>query len=940
MKRILICLFLLSLTSSVGQSKVDSILKILPTLKEDSVKVKAYLDLSYSLLRKDLNSALDYATQAEVLSKKLSLHRLNGTAALRKGIVYVNMSQYELSMNSYNEALQIFTELEDPKLISNVKIEIGRTAHYQGRFEVAIKEFLDAITIANETGDRNKEARAYNYLGGIYKVQKQYDKAVSSYEKALSIVRDLKFNPGISACLTNLASIFNLQKQYNKAVTYNLEALSLKREGGDKLGAARVLNNLGIVNNNMARYDAAKAYFDEALILAKEVQDAKLETFIIYGLSVTAFGKEQYTETITRAKKVLVALDSIPSIDTEVKVHGLLSKAYMQLGDYKNAFEMADMRTLLADSLYNEKVVEITNDLESKYQSEQKAKEIEILAKDNDLQSLKLNQRLKERNAIIAFAIVALLLALLLYNQFRIKQKANKELKELDRLKSNFFANISHEFRTPLTLIKGPIEQLEQNPDEKLSMENIKMIRRNSNKVLNLVNQLLDLSKIDEGNLKLEPTEGDIFKCLRAASSSFNSHAAQRNIDFRVQIPQTVLWASFDRDKLEKIIYNLIGNAFKFTEDEAFISCNVSQVDHGIQIQIEDSGKGIPEESLPFIFDRFYQVDGSSTKENEGSGIGLSLSKDLVELMDGTITVSSELNKGSFFTVQLPIEEIKTRSQSDSTLFSETITSQNTSAPFDLSMEDKREVPTVLLVEDNSDMRSFISDTLLPFYKVREATNGEKGLQEVASYPPDLIITDLMMPKMDGIELCKQLKTDLTTSHIPVIMLTAKAGMEHKIEGLETGADAYLTKPFHANELIVRVKKLIEQRKNLRDLFSENTYTFSPKDVTVTSLDQKFLEQVLALLEKRFSEPNFGIKEMQDALAMSKTQLHRKLKALTNEAPGELLRNFRLKRAAQLLSKEADSVTQIAYAVGFNNLSYFAKCFKELYGVSPSTYKG
>ena len=940
MKRALFCLFLLTLTISFGQSKVDSLVKVLPTLKEDSTKVQVYLDLSYLLLRNDLNAALDYSTKAEDLAKRLSLSRMQGAAALRKGNVYSNLSQYQLALNAYDEALLIFSELDDPKRISDVKIEIGRAAHFEGRNEVAIKEFLDAIGIANDTGDKNKEARAYNYLGSLYKVQKQYDKAIISYEKALTLVRELNFSPGISAILTNLAGVFDLQKEYDKAIVYNLEALALKREAGDKLGAARVLNNLGIVYDNLDRYDEAETYFNEALVLAREVNDTQLGTFIEFGLTETTYGKGRFEETIIRAKKVLIALDSIPSLDTEVKVYSLLSKAYKAQGDYKNAFEMADKHSLLADSLYNEQVVTITNDLESKYQNEQKAKEIEILGKDNDLQSLKLNQRLKERNAIIAFAIVALLLALLLYNQFRIKQKANKELKELDRLKSNFFANISHEFRTPLTLIKGPIEQLEQNPDEKLSMENIKMIRRNSNKVLNLVNQLLDLSRIDEGNLKLEPTEGDIFKCLRAATSSFNSHAAQRHIDYRVQIPQTVLWASFDRDKLEKIIYNLIGNAFKFTEDGAFISCNVSYVDHGLQIQIEDSGKGIPEENLPFIFDRFYQVDGSSTRENEGSGIGLSLSKDLVELMDGTVTVSSELNKGSFFTVQLPVEEIKTRSQADNTVFSETNTTENTAEPFQLSKADTREVPTVLLVEDNTDMRSFISDTLLAFYKIREATNGEMGLQEAASYPPDLIITDLMMPKMDGIELCKQLKTNLATSHIPVIMLTAKAGMENKIEGLETGADAYLTKPFDANELAVRVKKLIEQRENLRTLFSQNTLTFNPKGVTATSLDQKFLERVLALLEDRFSEPNFGITDMQDALAMSKTQLHRKLKALTNEAPGELLRNFRLKRAAQLLSQEADSVTQIAYSVGFNNLSYFAKCFKELHGVSPSSYKG
>lgn len=235
-------------------------------------------------------------------------------------------------------------------------------------------------------------------------------------------------------------------------------------------------------------------------------------------------------------------------------------------------------------------------------------------------------------------------------------------------------------------------------------------------------------------------------------------------------------------------------------------------------------------------------------------------------------------------------------------------------------------------------MRQFIKERLLPHYRVTEAENGEKGLKTALKNPPDLIVTDLMMPRMDGIEFCKRIKTELLTSHIPVIMLTAKAGRENKIEGLETGADDYLTKPFDGKELLVRIKNLIEQRQRLRELFGKRDTKVNPGEVTVTSLDQRFLEQLLYLLEAEHADPGFGVPQMQQALAMSKTQLHRKLKSLTNESPGELLRNFRLKMAAQLLRQKEDSITRIAYKVGFNNLSYFAKCFKELYGQSPSSY--
>ncbi|MEM6895414.1 MAG: ATP-binding protein [Bacteroidota bacterium] len=519
----------------------------------------------------------------------------------------------------------------------------------------------------------------------------------------------------------------------------------------------------------------------------------------------------------------------------------------------------------------------------------------------------------------------------------QLKEQTIK-LKELDQAKSQFFANISHEFRTPLTLIQGPIEHLEQNPDERLDHGDVKMIRRNTSKLLGLVNQLLDLSRIDQGKLNLSPTEGDVFKCLRIAATSFNSHAAQRNMDYRVEVPNETLWTTFDRDKLEKVVYNILSNAFKFSEDGDTVRFGVSYEEGELNIQASDSGKGIPEDKLPFIFDRFYQVDSSSTRHNEGSGIGLSLSKDLVELMDGTITVSSEEGKGTYFTVQIPLAEIKVpKTKTDSDL-SKPLAKDMVTKPFEFPQTEDHNVPKILVIEDNEDMRQHIKKRLQEEYQILEAADGELGLQMAPIKMPDLIITDLMMPKMDGIEVCKILKSDIHTSHIPIIMLTARAGEANKIEGLETGADAYLTKPFSAQELLARVKNLIDQRQRLREYYQRSEHTLVPEKISTTSMDKKFLEQVLAVLENNYTNPEFGVPQMQRGLAMSKTQLNRKLKALTQESPRDVLRNFRLKRAAQLLAQKSDTVTQIAYQVGFTNLSYFAKCFKELYGVSPSSY--
>ncbi|MDH3710172.1 MAG: response regulator, partial [Cyclobacteriaceae bacterium] len=513
-----------------------------------------------------------------------------------------------------------------------------------------------------------------------------------------------------------------------------------------------------------------------------------------------------------------------------------------------------------------------------------------------------------------------------------------EKLQEMDHLKSRLFANISHEFRTPLTLIKGPVEQLLKDSSEKLSLTHSQMINRNADRLLRLVNQLLDLSKLDSGKLHLNATEGDFFKFLRRVASSFSSHAAQRDLDYEINIPNSTLWTSFDKDKVENIIYNLLANAFKFTEDGGIIGLSAVHESDQLTLTITDNGKGLTEKQLPRIFDRFYQVDNSYTREHEGTGIGLALTQELVNLMKGEITVESSLGQGSTFTATFPLEEIRDRT---SQLSLETqdipLTSANylnSSQPIPDNGTDK---VAILVVEDNKDMRHYIGEHLRDDYSLFEAKHGQAGWEMAIDQVPDLIITDLMMPKMDGMELCGKLKNDERTSHIPVIMLTAKAGQENKLEGLETGADDYLTKPFNAQELRIRVKNLIEQRRKLQQHYSK-LITLEPKKMKITSMDERFLQKVMDLLDLHMEDTEFGVPQMQEALAMSKTQLHCKMKALTDMAPGKFQRNYRLKKAAQILSRKGDSVTQVAYRVGFSNLSHFAKCFKEVYGVSPSEY--
>ncbi len=529
----------------------------------------------------------------------------------------------------------------------------------------------------------------------------------------------------------------------------------------------------------------------------------------------------------------------------------------------------------------------------------------------------------------------------------RLKEQADQlssqaeHLKEMDQIKSRFFANISHEFRTPITLIKGPINDLLKKKEEKLPLEKAEMIDRNAGRLQRLVNQLLDLSKLDAGSLELENKKGDLNSFLRALCSAFSSHAEQREMDYQISIPSKVLEVSFDHDKVEKIIYNLLSNAFKYTPDQGKVEFRAIEDKDQLVIKVSDNGRGIPEDLLQNIFERFFQVDSSTTREQEGTGIGLALTKELVTLMQGRIQVESKVGKGTTFIITFPISAFSKGMRITKTIaaveaggydrFHDKM--EKSAVQSDLDPQ----APLILIVEDNSDMRSYISDYLKNTYRVLEAMHGLAGLEIAVKEIPDLVITDLMMPQMDGSSLCERLKLDERTSHIPVIMLTAKAQRDDKIEGLKIGADDYLTKPFDGQELLVRVDNLIQQREQLRERFSKQM-TLQPKGVVITSLDEQFLQKLQGLIEQNLSDGSFGSPEMQRAMAMSKTQLHRKMKALTNEAPGEFLKNYRLKRAVQILAKQGDSITQIAYTVGFNSPSHFTSSFKDLYGISPSEY--
>ncbi len=537
----------------------------------------------------------------------------------------------------------------------------------------------------------------------------------------------------------------------------------------------------------------------------------------------------------------------------------------------------------------------------------------------------------------------------------QVRQQAEK-LQEIDKLKSRFFANISHEFRTPLTLILGPLQDVMGKVSDGNLKQELGLVRRNAGKLLGLINQLLDLSRLESGKMDLQLQQGNFSTFLRGLVVSFSSLAEQKQISLQLQIEEDTAEKVdqelyYDRDKIEKIINNLLSNAFKFTPDGGRIQVIASvekaenQAGEELHIRVADTGVGIPVERLPYIFDRFYQVDSAHTREYEGTGIGLALTKELIERHYGRIAVESKSGAGSTFVVALPLGKNHLR-ELDQILDAETVADpQATTAETEAEiiaqpappMTPADQTTIVLVIDDHIDIRRYIRGRLGDHYQILEADNGEAGVAMAIEHVPDLIVSDVMMPKMDGYGVCEAVKTNPKTSHIPVILLTAKAGEESKLAGLETGADDYLTKPFSSDELQVRVRNLIELRRKLREKFRREGI-LQPEALEVTSVEEVFLLELKKVLEDHMAEEDFSIDVLCRELGMSERQLQRKLRALTGQRPTEVIRDARLQRAKSLLEQHAGNVSEVAFEVGFNNLSYFAKCFREKYNISPSEF--
>ena len=527
-----------------------------------------------------------------------------------------------------------------------------------------------------------------------------------------------------------------------------------------------------------------------------------------------------------------------------------------------------------------------------------------------------------------------------------------KKLVELDRLKSNFFTNISHEFRTPLTLIMGQIENILDTTSEEKVRSKLKMALSNSKRLHALINQLLELSRLEAGEIKLKIAGVNLNKYLNKVLAAFESYAEKKKIKLDFDGSSDHLIVYMDNEKIEEIFNNLISNAIKFTSEGGKISLTIAEAseDNHIEIVVKDTGIGISEEALPHIFDRFYQVDSSQTREYEGTGIGLAIVKELIELHEGKIEVKSTKGKGTEFIIHLKkglehfqnkpfIEFVEDKEAFDISTIKTDKQIFLTEDFTDAEMEDQgiEDHELVLVVEDNAEMRSYIQEQLSDSFNVIVAKNGDEGVKKAFESVPDLIITDVMMPIMNGYDLTLKLKNDQRTSHIPIIMLTAKADEESKLKGLDLGVDDYLVKPFSRKELFARVGNLIKLRSLLKERYKKIS-AISLDKIEAKPMDQEFLEKVFNCVKENLENTQFGVTYLAQEIGLSVSQLNRKLNALINQSAGKLIRSTKLDYAAQLLKSNFGNISEIAYKVGFSDVPSFSHSFKEKFGQSPSDH--
>ena len=824
---------------------------------------------------------------------------------------------YDIALKYYNRILKINEDRKDEAGVASLLVEIGDTHKLKGNDSLALIFYNKSLGISERINHRHSKSSAYESIGNICFTHHNYEDAIAYYSKC--------YDTGCDIC--------------------------------SKIEFHHVLVNIGKVYLKISDYENALKYYNLSLQLAESFGSLHEEA-VSYAAFAGLYGqKNDFPQSIAYFQQALVLVEKSGTLSLKKEITQELSNLYNKSGNYKKAYQYLGLSEKYSDSLNNVNQAENISHIETRF-------EFQNIAMQNELEKVKANEQIKSQKQLKSIFIISslflLAIGIILLFGIRRKKRDNRILEiqksqiaemsekvhQSDRMKLRFFTNISHELRTPLTLIYGLTEELLSNTKtDNANSKQLSIIKRNTSRLVQMVNQVLDLRKLDNKSMKIEVIRGNITTFIAGVIALFENAASKKNIYIDFQTRGKEIAGLYDPDKLEKIIGNLLSNAIKYAKNEGKIIVSVfpDNTDNNyIYITVSDDGRGIAPEHVSNIFQPFYQVPGNTN----GTGIGLALVKELTELHHGTIRVESNPGKGSIFTILLPVTksslgDIKILEKTAYENAGRLITCESISNTKKDEQHTKNTLrldeKSLLIVEDNDDLREFIAHIFADEYIIYTATDGKEGFLIAKDNIPDIVITDIMMPGTDGYQLCRQLKSQAITSHIPVILLTAKNSQESKLTGFSLGADDYIEKPFTSKLLKARVKNLIDQRRLLIENFSK-WFRLQPNEVIIPDNDKEFLEKTIQIIENHISDSDLDIELLASEMAVSRAQLYRKLKALTNYSTNQFIRMIRIKRAAQILEKGQLNISEVMDKIGFSNYSHFNNCFREYFGKSPKEY--
>lgn len=933
-----------------------------PALKVRALTIKAFCLIT--LRRKP--EAQDSIAQAISLAQQSKNNSLLADALQTQTIIHVYNRKLDQAREAGLRVLKIREASNSPDLQKALH-NLGIVEDYSGNYSLALQYHFRAVKLAEAANDQTALAKSFQNIGIIKRIIEEHDEALGYFEKSLRLKQAIDPNDiGITRLLNSMANAHLELEQHEAARARTREGLTILGERTAPRERVRLLVAQGRALTGLERFEEANTVFAQAKDVALASKNSTGEQLVNRYFAWSLLKQDRPAEALTYVRKNIDTYDI-----KNPRIYGIAYKIYQALGDYENAFKYLELSSKMQRESLKKGNERLSLELEKQYETAKLKEEVTTLAHENETQRL-------QQQWIIGSAIVVALILLMLFRlrtvhikTVLLEQKIKERTQELEdkkdtishllARKNKLFSNVSHEFRTPLTLILGPLNSLMRDKAAAAFKDIHQGIANNAMRLLKMIDELLELARLDEGVKKTEAVI-NASQAIPLLVESFRSLSDEKNIELRCSVDPELL-VKGNKNDFETVFINLIANAIKFTPAQGQIAISVKRDNQSVVIEVADSGIGIDVADSTLIFERFARIEPNQGQTViQGTGIGLALVKELTLQMQGQVSYRKNSPQGSVFSVVLPLDSspagefapaadeqlTPADNRIDSALqaLSQEITAQQSTAEKDSTRTDSADIAseaeladnkaTVLVIEDNVELRRYLLEQLRPHFQVLEASDGEAGIRLAQEAIPDLIISDVMMPKKDGFAVAAEIRKNELSAHIPIILLTAKNDDESKIAGWREGVDEYMTKPFDMDHLITRVTNILSIREILR-----KRYVYSDNDESLETgkpeLDP-FIEQLNRVLSQSFHDVEFDVEDLAKALAIGRTQLYRKLRAVVDYTPKDYLREFRLKRAKKLLDDQM-RVGQVAEQCGFRSQSYFSSCFSARFGETPKQFQ-